>query len=177
MRVQNPRPGFLDSEQAKSRIICKREAPISNLLPQHPQYSPPGQASSTHLDPDTAEGAAPAQLGPGLQAAQTRCSWRQCCKVAGGMTGAGTQAQRGRRERARVSLLGAGPTGWATSQQARPWAKLQFNATEAHCPAGLLQITERSRVAKGERARRMPGTAQPGWTENAGSLLFPAHPP
>lgn len=99
-----------------------------------------------------------------------------CCKVAGGMTGAGTQAQRGRRERARVSLLGAGPTRRATSQKARPWAKLQFNATEAHCPAGLLQIIERSRVAKGERARRMPGTAQPGWTENAGSLLFPAHP-
>lgn len=148
--------------------------PISNLLPQHPstpaRYPPLTWTQAQQKEqsqPGKGQDCRPRRRGAhGDRVLQS--SWRDDWS---GDPGSGRQAK------APVSLLWAGPTGWATSQQARPRAKLQFNATEAHCPAGLLQIAEKGRVAKGERARLMPGTAQPAWTENVGSLLFSARPP
>lgn len=131
------------------------------------------QVSSTYLDPDTAEGAAPARQEPGSQVAQMRCSWRQrAAKWLEGHWSRDPGSARQARE-LRCPCSGRDPQGGQLAS--RPGRGPSFSSMPPrHTALPLcLQIPERSRVAEGERARQMPGTAQPGWTENAGSPLFP----
>lgn len=111
------------------------------------------QTSATHLDPGTAEGAALARPGPGPKAAQTRRPWLQDAAEWLGDYWSGDPSsakQTLRRELPGVLAGGRDPPGG--QQASRLPANLQFNATEAHCPAGLRQNAG-SREPRDQRVR------------------------
>lgn len=149
-----------------------KQHPICNLLPQHPQHSPPGICYSPGPRHSRRSSASPARARTeGREDEVPMAPGRS--KVAGGQLERETRTLQSRRARGGESFgyprLGRDPPG---RQQASGLpANLQFSATEAHCPMGLWRNAE-SREPRGQRDEGKPdATHRPArlHTRNVGS--------
>lgn len=93
--------------------------PISNLLPQHPQHPPPGILCLPGPRHNRRSSASPARTRTAGRAEEVLMA-TECCKVAEGTTGVGTQAQRAPSSELRYPCSGRDPQGGQLASRPGP---------------------------------------------------------
>lgn len=176
--MQNPRPVcsvFLIQSRLRQGSNAGKQHPISfpisNPLPQPPQHSPPSICHSPGPRHSRRSSPSPARARTeGRTDEMAMAPGRG--RVAGGRLERETRAQRSRRggKSSGCPCRGRDPPGGR--QASRLPANLQFNATEAHCPAGLRRRNAGSRDPRDQRGEgKLDATHRPTrlQTRNAGS--------
>lgn len=143
-----------------------KQHPISNLLPQHPQHSPPGVCYSPGPRHSRRSSASPARARTEGRADEVPMAPGRS-KVAGGRLERETRALRSRRAEARASGIRAWGGTHQVGNKPAGCQPICSSAPPRHTVLWVCGETLRagSRVAKGTRASQMPRTDQQGCTQ------------